>query len=98
MDDNRGKENLSTQQKPGECVPFPDVSYFVTLDGLMKCLAIMLDFLCFICISVGEEYLGIGWSTFVVVMGFTISTLFLLLYIFHLAENFDRVPWALSVG
>ncbi|KAI6182218.1 Synaptophysin/synaptoporin family protein [Aphelenchoides bicaudatus] len=94
--DNRGKQSISSTQQPVDCNPAPDISYFVTLDGLLKCLAIILNFLCFLCISVGGDYMGIGWSTFVVVIGFTLSLLFFLLYLFHLAENFDKVPWTMA--
>jgi len=87
----------SSNQQPIECSPAPDVNYFLTLDGLLKCLAIALNFLSFLCISVGGgDFLGIGCSTFFVVIGLSVSIIFLLLYVFHVADNYDNVPWELT--
>uniref|UniRef100_A0A915DCB6 MARVEL domain-containing protein n=1 Tax=Ditylenchus dipsaci TaxID=166011 RepID=A0A915DCB6_9BILA len=72
-----------------------DMDYVRTLPGLLKCLEIAFDFLCFVCVLVGGPayYAGVGWSTFVSVFGFVITLTLLMLYIFHVVDTMPQVPW-----
>ena len=72
-----------------------DSSYISTLPGLLKCLAIILDFMCFVCVLIGGPayYAGVGWATFVSVFGFVISLTLLMLYLFHVVDTLPQIPW-----
>jgi len=72
-----------------------DLSYLQTLPGLLKCLQIAFDFLCFICVLIGGPgyYAGVGWATFVSVFGFIITLTLLMLYLFHVVDTLEQIPW-----
>src|SRR3954468_22982396 len=72
-----------------------DLGYLQTLPGLLKCLEIAFNFLCFICVLIGGPgyYAGVGWATFVSIFGLIITLTLLMLYIFHVVDSFDQVPW-----
>ncbi|KAH7728744.1 synaptophysin/synaptoporin family protein [Aphelenchoides avenae] len=78
--------------------PNLDLDYLRTLPGMLKCLAIALDFLCFLCVLVGGPgyYAGVGWATFVSVVGFVISLVLLVLYLFHVVDTLDNIPWIVA--
>jgi len=77
-----------------------DLSYLQTLPGLLKCLQIAFDFLCFICVLIGGPgyYAGVGWATFVSVFGFIISLTLLILYLFHIVDTLEQIPWIVGVS
>lgn len=76
-----------------------DLSYLQTLPGLLKCLQIAFDFLCFICVLIGGPgyYAGVGWATFVSVFGFIITLTLLMLYLFHIVDTLEQIPWIVGV-
>uniref|UniRef100_A0A914CUT8 MARVEL domain-containing protein n=1 Tax=Acrobeloides nanus TaxID=290746 RepID=A0A914CUT8_9BILA len=78
--------------------PNLDLDYLRTLPGMLKCLAIAIDFLCFLCVLVGGHayYTGIGWATFVSVFGFVVSLSLLILYLFHIVDSLGDIPWIVS--
>ncbi|KAI1718659.1 membrane-associating domain-containing protein [Ditylenchus destructor] len=75
-----------------------DLNYLRTLPGLLKCIQIAFDFLCFICVLVGGPayYAGVGWATFVSVFGFVITITLLMLYLFHVVDSLQQVPWIVA--
>ncbi|VDK48147.1 unnamed protein product [Anisakis simplex] len=75
--------------------PELDIGYLRTLSGLVKCIAIALDFVCFICLLVGGPgyYTATGGATFVAVTGMTISLTLLCLYLFRVVDVLSQVPW-----
>ncbi|VDN08449.1 unnamed protein product [Thelazia callipaeda] len=77
--------------------PQLDLDYMKTLSGMLKCICIALDFLCFICILVGGPayFSGAGWATFVCIFGMLISLTLLVLYLFHIVDLFQQIPWIL---
>ncbi|CAD5206237.1 unnamed protein product [Bursaphelenchus okinawaensis] len=72
-----------------------DPSYLRTLPGMLKVVVIVLDFLCFFCVLVGGPgyYAGVGFATFVSVIGFMISLTLLILYLCHIVDNLENIPW-----
>lgn len=42
-------------------------------------------------------YAGVGWATFVSVVGFVISLVLLVLYLFHVVDTLDNIPWIVGV-
>ncbi|KAF7633492.1 MARVEL domain-containing protein [Meloidogyne graminicola] len=78
-----------------ECNPWLDTSYLRTLPGLLKIIVIFFNFLCFMCVLIGGPayYAGVGGATFVSVFGFIISTTLLMLYLFHLVDQWPQIPW-----
>jgi hypothetical protein len=83
-----------------ECNPWLDTSYLRTLPGLLKLIVICFNFLCFMCVLIGGPayYAGVGGATFVSVFGFIISLTLLILYLFHIVDQWPQIPWIVCVG
>uniref|UniRef100_A0A183BZH0 MARVEL domain-containing protein n=1 Tax=Globodera pallida TaxID=36090 RepID=A0A183BZH0_GLOPA len=75
--------------------PWLDTSYLRTLPGLLKVIVIVFNLLCFMCLLIGGPayYAGVGGATFVSVFGFIISLTLLMLYLFHIVDQFAQIPW-----
>uniref|UniRef100_A0A914WUS8 MARVEL domain-containing protein n=1 Tax=Plectus sambesii TaxID=2011161 RepID=A0A914WUS8_9BILA len=75
-----------------------DLSYLRTLSGMVKCIAIVLDFICFICVIAGGPgyYTGAGWSTFVSIVGLIVTLSLLCLYLFHVVDAVPQIPWIVA--
>jgi hypothetical protein len=80
--------------------PSRDTSYLRTLPGLLKVLVIFLNFLCFMCVLIGGPayYAGVGGATFVSVFGFILSLTLLILYLFHIVDQWPQIPWIVCVS
>ncbi|EFO25899.1 synaptophysin/synaptoporin family protein [Loa loa] len=78
--------------------PELDLNYLKTLSGMLKCICITLDFICFICLLVGGPayYIGVGWIIFVCVFGMLVSLVLLILYLFHIVDLLHQIPWIVS--
>ncbi|CAK5084616.1 unnamed protein product [Meloidogyne enterolobii] len=78
-----------------ECNPWLDTSYLKTLPGLLKIIVICFNFLCFMAVLIGGPayYAGVGGATFVSVFGFIISLTLLMLYLFHIVDQWPQIPW-----
>ncbi|KAL3077288.1 hypothetical protein niasHS_013277 [Heterodera schachtii] len=78
--------------------PWLDTSYLRTLPGLLKVIVIVFNLLCFFCLLIGGPayYAGVGGATFVSVFGFIISLTLLVLYLFHIVDQFPQIPWIVS--
>uniref|UniRef100_A0AC34Q8L4 MARVEL domain-containing protein n=1 Tax=Panagrolaimus sp. JU765 TaxID=591449 RepID=A0AC34Q8L4_9BILA len=76
------------------CGPQLDLEYLKTLDGLLKVAVICLCFLCFVSLIVGGpgHFHGVSFATFVSVFGFSITLILLLLYLFHVVDQFQHLP------
>lgn len=72
-----------------------DKSYIRTLPGMLKAAQAILDLLGFICISVAAgSYSSRGnYFNTVAMIGFWITGTLLALYVFHVVEKFNRIPW-----
>jgi hypothetical protein len=77
--------------------PYLEFSYIRTVPGILKIVELVLDFLVFICLVAGPTYLysGIGWATFVSITAFISTMILLWLYLFHIIELYNIVPWLL---
>lgn len=77
-----------------------DADYVRTLPGMLKVIVIIFNFLCFFFVLIGGPgyYAGVGWATFVSVFGFVISLTLLILYLFHIVDNFENIPWIVGVS
>ncbi|VDM46124.1 unnamed protein product [Toxocara canis] len=75
--------------------PQLDIGYLKTLSGLVKCIAIALDFICFICLLVGGPgyYTATGGATFVTIVGMVVSLTLLFLYLFRVVDVLTQIPW-----
>ncbi|VDK73782.1 unnamed protein product [Litomosoides sigmodontis] len=78
--------------------PELDLNYLKTLPGMLKCMCITLDFLCFICLLVGGPayYTGTGWVTFICTFGMLVSLILLVIYLFHIVDVFPQIPWIVT--
>ncbi|CAG9529884.1 unnamed protein product [Cercopithifilaria johnstoni] len=78
--------------------PELDLNYLKTLPGMLKCMCITLDFICFICLVVGGPvyYTGAGWIIFICTFGMLVSLILLILYLFHVVDLFRQIPWIVA--
>jgi len=77
--------------------PFFDFVYIRTLPGILKFVQLVLDFITFICCIAGPlSYLpDVGWSTFVSITAFIVTLILLTMYMAHLIEMLQGIPWLL---
>uniref|UniRef100_A0A0R3RUM1 MARVEL domain-containing protein n=1 Tax=Elaeophora elaphi TaxID=1147741 RepID=A0A0R3RUM1_9BILA len=78
--------------------PELDLNYLKTLPGMLKCICITVDFICFLCLLVGGPayYTGVGWIIFISVLGMLGSLILLILYLFHIVDLFRQIPWIVA--
>ncbi|KAI6208227.1 Marvel domain-containing protein [Aphelenchoides besseyi] len=76
-----------------DCPASPDMNYLLSVEGLLKLLAIIFNFLCFLCTWVGGSCMFVGWVTTVATTGFIISTIFLCTSLFNVVDSFSSIPW-----
>uniref|UniRef100_A0AC35GGD6 MARVEL domain-containing protein n=1 Tax=Panagrolaimus sp. PS1159 TaxID=55785 RepID=A0AC35GGD6_9BILA len=76
------------------CGPQLDLDYLRTLPGMLKLIEITMCFLCFLSVLVGGPayFHGVSFATFVSVFGFSISLILLILYLFHVVDQFQHLP------
>lgn len=82
--------------------PYFDPAYLRTIPGILKIVQIIFDIIGLICVaSVGysTRYLssigGDPFYEFVAVVGFVITLILLILYLFHVVGYLYKVPWYL---
>ncbi|KAM3721092.1 Plasmolipin [Dirofilaria immitis] len=78
--------------------PELDLNYLKTLSGMLKCICITLDFVCFICLVVGGPaiYRGVGWMIFICIIAMLVSLVLLIFYLFHIVDILHQIPWIVS--
>ena len=76
-----------------------DPSYVRTLPGALKCAAVALDLIGFICAMCSGAYWrssSVGeWYTLVSMTGFWTTGTLLVFYLLHVIEKFHVIPWLL---
>lgn len=89
-----------SRQSICEFSQFAPISSLRTLPGLLKVIQICFNFLCFMCVLIGGPayYAGVGGATFVSVFGFIISLTLLMLYLFHVVDQWPQIPWIVCVS
>jgi len=74
-----------------------DPGYIKTIPGALKLGAVVVDLVCLICILAAPVYWrenSVGeWYIFVCMTGFWVSTILLIMYLFHAIEKFHVIPW-----
>lgn len=74
-----------------------DPGYLKTLPGAIKGVEVVLNLVCFICITLASPYYkeaAIGeWFIFVCMTAFWVSLVLLLMYLCHAIEKFHVIPW-----
>ncbi|KAK0425023.1 hypothetical protein QR680_008990 [Steinernema hermaphroditum] len=75
--------------------PTLDTSYLKTLGGMVKCVALALCFITFLCVVGGGPgyFSGAGFATFVSIFGFMMTLSLLLLYLFRVVDQLQQIPW-----
>lgn len=72
-----------------------DPSYIKTIPGILKAVVVLINLIGFICIMVSEDnyHSRAGWFNFVSMVGFWVSGILLIMYLFHVIEKFHFIPW-----
>uniref|UniRef100_A0AC35TV59 MARVEL domain-containing protein n=1 Tax=Rhabditophanes sp. KR3021 TaxID=114890 RepID=A0AC35TV59_9BILA len=69
-----------------------DLDYLKTFAGMLKCIQICVCFMCLISVSTGQAYYsGASWASFVSLMGLMLTTLLLILYLFHIVDKISAI-------
>ncbi|XP_014680198.1 PREDICTED: plasmolipin-like [Priapulus caudatus] len=78
--------------------PYFDPSYLRTVPGILKCLQLVLNAICFICCVARWSGIGggrIDFYFFCCIVGFIVTLILLILYLFHVVGYFYKLPWYL---
>jgi len=72
-----------------------DPSYVRTVPGILKVACLVLNFIGFLCIMVSENsyHSRAGWFNFCAGTGFWVTGILLALYLFHVVEKLQFIPW-----
>ncbi|KAK0085241.1 hypothetical protein PV325_005531 [Microctonus aethiopoides] len=83
----------STTTHPG-AIRF-DPLYIRTRSGILKVIQVSMNLLGFICItcSIYSSHGRGGWFNTVAMGGFWFTGILLALYLFHVVDKFQRIPW-----
>jgi len=74
-----------------------DPSYIRTLPGILKIVQMALNLIGYICcaLSMANLHSRGAWFDFVSMTGFWLTGILLVLYLMHIVEKFQQIPWML---
>ena len=82
------------------CLSWFDTAYFKTKPGALKVIAIILDLIVYICAMASgkcwRQTTEVEFCAFVSIAGFFVSGILLILYLLHVVEKLQVIPWILS--
>jgi len=71
-----------------------DADYFRTIPGVIKCGEVVLNLIVFLSVAISQYSGGrLGYMSFFCGLGFWVTGLLLVFYLFHAIEKFYKVPW-----